>query len=93
MLVASTPGSERGACPVCHHPTGDCVSGHEADLIHILPLRDEPPGPDATVTVDREVTETRALRGTTRTTRVTIYKPGDRITPTEARRVGVLPPE
>lgn len=81
--------ANRSPCPVCAHPTGDCV-GHDPGIESSVTFTRKVVDPNATFTVPERVYET-ILQGKRRTRRL-VYAPGDRITPTEARRLGLMPP-
>lgn len=81
--------SDHGACPVCRHASGDCVGdspGLESSINFVRKVDD----PSATFSVPERVYES-FLQGTRKVRRL-LHAPGDRITPKEARRLGLMPP-
>lgn len=78
--------ADRKPCIVCGHPTGDCVGdSHWQGAAHFVrPVKD----PAATFTVPVRV-YLEKLSGQ-RWVKTLLYAVGTRITPTEARRVGII---
>ncbi len=74
-------------CPVCGHPTGDCVGNENTILDLDLPKRII--GKDPMVLLEKDITEDRAITPYTRA-RVLIHRKGDYISLTKARELGLL---
>jgi hypothetical protein len=81
--------AERGMCPVCRHPTGDCV-GESGPPLHVIPYI-ERAHRNATVRVPQRVFE-ESYVGSKRVRRL-LYPAGALITPAEARRIGLVAPD
>lgn len=80
-------GADRKPCPVCGHPTGDCV-GTENTIVDLeLPKRII--GKEPMILVENDITEDRAITPYTRA-RVLIHRKGDYISLTKARELGLL---
>ncbi len=76
-----------GPCPVCHTEGGNCAGDGMFD--HMIDFSmSKPPGPEATFRVQERVfTEQR--QGS-RVIRKLLYAVGDRITPKEAKKLGLM---
>ncbi len=76
-----------GDCPVCGSPGGHCTGDSTFDHMVTFETR-KPPGPDATFIVDQRIFAEQQQGS--RTVRKLLYAVGDRITPEEAKRVGLI---
>lgn len=70
---------DRGPCPVCGHPTGDCVGVEEKPIIHNSP----------TFFLEDDVYEQKPITSTL-STRVIKYRKGTSIPMSEAIRLGLV---
>lgn len=81
--------AEPGACPVCRHPTGDCVGdSHYKGAAFFKPKR--PPDPGETFSLPERVYEDVVNPKTGKTTKRLLYARGTRVRPSEAKRLGFL---
>jgi hypothetical protein len=82
--------ADRQPCPVCGHPTGDCVGESTAEPDHIIGFGVEEPNPDAQQFVVKEdVYVERQLTPTTKT-RVLVAVAGKVISVTQAKNLGLI---
>lgn len=72
-------GADRQPCPVCGHPTGDCVGSEDKPLIHNSP----------TFFVEKDVYEEKQLTAGIKTT-VIKFKKGTNIPMSEALKHGLV---
>lgn len=80
--------ADRQPCPVCKHPTGDCVGDSQYHgRIEFLPKKID--DPRATFSVPRRIYQKKFVNGKKR--KVLLYPIGARITFEEAKRIGLLP--
>lgn len=79
-------GYEGGDCPVCGATGGNCKGSSNFDpgMVFLPPKKDDP---RETFRVQERVYVEEKVG--TRTIRKLLYSPGDKITPEEARRVGL----
>lgn len=81
--------ADRQPCPVCGHPTGDCVSGDSVTPVRIIGFATDLNGNEVPLHfVEEEVWEERQITPYTKA-RVLVYKRGDKITLSEAQRLGL----
>jgi len=86
--IKITP-ADRRPCPVCGHPTGDCV-GENSEPSHIIGFGVNEPNPDAQQFVVKEdVYVERQLTPTTKT-RVLVAAAGKVISVTQAKNLGLI---
>jgi len=86
--IKITP-ADRSPCPVCGHPTGDCV-GENSEPDHIVGFGPDAPNPDAQQFVVKEdVWVERQLTPTTKT-RVLVAPAGKVISVTQAKNLGLI---
>ena len=71
--------ADRGPCPVCGHPTGDCVGAGEKPVIHNSP----------TFFLEKDVYEQKAITSSISTS-VVKYRKGTHIPMSEAIRLGLV---
>jgi hypothetical protein len=82
--------ADRQPCPVCGHPTGDCVSSESNPPARIIGFATDLQGNEVPLHfVEEEVWEERQITPYTKA-RVLLYKRGDKITLSEAKRLGLL---
>lgn len=81
--------ADRRPCPVCGHPTGDCV-GDSDKPDHIVGFGTDQPNPDAQqFIVEEDVWVERQLTPTTKT-RVLVAPAGKVISVTQAKNLGLI---
>lgn len=81
--------AELGPCPVCHHPTGDCVGdSHYQGAAFFKPKRK--PDPGETFILPERVYEETENPKTGKVTKKLLYARGTRVRPSEAKRLGFL---
>lgn len=80
--------ADRLPCPICGHPTGDCVGeSHYNGQINFLPK--VKPDPGATFRVPKRIYEEVEING--KMVKKLLYPIGAAITTEEAQRLGLLP--
>jgi hypothetical protein len=81
--------ADRMPCPVCGHPTGDCSSSDATTPARIIGFETDLQGNEVPLHfVEEEVWEERQITPYTKA-RVLLYRRGDKITLSEAKRLGL----
>jgi hypothetical protein len=82
--------ADRQPCPVCGHPTGDCATTEKDTPVRIIGFETDLEGKEVPLHyVEEEVWEEKQITPYTKA-RVLLYKRGDKITLSEAKRLGLL---
>lgn len=85
-------GSDRGPCPVCGHPTGDCISEGLPETspvrVQFAPL-EKPKPDDPTVLVTEDIWQDVQITSLTKT-RVLVAKAGTYLPLAKARELGLV---
>jgi len=81
--------ADRSPCPICGHPTGDCL-GESEKPDHIAGFGPSQPNPDAQqFLVEHDVIEERQLTPTIKT-KVLVVPAGKFISVTQAQKLGLI---
>jgi len=82
--------ADRSPCPVCGHPTGDCVGDGGSKPDHIVGFGPDGPNPDAQqFVVEEDVWVEKQLTPTVKT-KVLVAPAGKVISVTQAKNLGLI---
>jgi len=82
--------ADRSPCPVCGHPTGDCVGDGGSKPDHIVGFGPDGPNPDAQqFIVEEDVWVEKQLTPTVKT-KVLVAPAGKVISVTQAKNLGLI---
>jgi len=82
--------ADRSPCPVCGHPTGDCVGDGGSKPDHIVGFGPDGPNPDAQqFVVEEDVWVEKQLTPTVKT-KVLVVPAGKVISVTQAKNLGLI---